>query len=64
MEIMVKTDMKKWAAFLDAMEDMQDIVSVWEDVHGKVGKVSKSPEEDLFFEMRRVVRPFFRVYKK
>lgn len=64
MEIMVKTDMKKWAAFLDAMEDMQDIVSVWEDVHGKVGKVSKSPEEDLFFEMRRVVFAFEKAFPK
>lgn len=51
MEIMVKTDMKKWAAFLDAMQDMQDIVDVWQDVHGKVGKVAKNPEECLFFEI-------------
>nr|DAG63406.1 MAG TPA: hypothetical protein [Caudoviricetes sp.] len=64
MEIMVKADMKKWAAFLDAMDDMQDVVSVWEDVHGKVGKVSKSPEEDLFFEMRRVVFAFEKAFPK
>lgn len=64
MEIMVKTDMKKWAAFLDAMDDMQDVVNIWEDVHGKVGKISKNPEEDLFMEMRSVVNAFNKAFPK
>lgn len=64
MEIMVKTDMKKWTAFLLAMDDMRDIVNIWEDVHGKVGKISKSPEEDLFMEMRSVVNTFNNAFPK
>lgn len=64
MEIMVKTDMKKWTAFLLAMDDMRDVVDTWEDVHGKVGEISKSPEEDLFMEMRSVVSTFKNAFPK
>lgn len=64
MEIMVKTDMKKWVAFLDAMDDMQDAVNIWEDVHGKVGKLAKNQEECLFMEMRSVVNAFNKAFPK
>lgn len=64
MKIMIEADMKKWAMFLNAMEDMQDAVSIWQDVHGEVGKVAKSPEEDLFFEMRRVACAFSKAFPK
>lgn len=64
MEIMVKVNMEKWAAFLAVMDDMKDVVDVWEEVHGKVGKVAKNPEEDLFMEMRAVVNAFNKAFPK
>ena len=64
MEIMVKTDMKKWASFLDAMQDMNDIVNIWQDVHGKVGKVARNKEENLLFEMLRVIYAFNNAFPK
>lgn len=61
MKVMVEADMRKWAAFLAAMDDMRETVEVYEENHGAI-EIARTPTEMLFMDMYIAVKAFDRVF--